>query len=178
MPASVLEILRRPDAVALLVGLAAAATILGALGFEHIGGYVPCALCLQQRLPYYIGVPLALAAFAAARRQGGRLVAAALLAGFAGLMLYGLVLAVYHSGIEWRLWDGPASCAGSAAAPVSAGALMESLRGGLRAPSCTDATWRLLGLSFAGWNVLVSAALAGLALFGAVRAYGSSSTSQ
>ena len=25
-----------------------------ALGFEHIGNYDPCALCLQQRYAYYI----------------------------------------------------------------------------------------------------------------------------
>ena len=42
-----------------------AATVGTALGFEHIGGYIPCKLCLEQRTPYYVGVPLmALAALA------------------------------------------------------------------------------------------------------------------
>ena len=34
------------------------AIIATALGFEHPGGYVPCALCLQQRKPYYIAIML------------------------------------------------------------------------------------------------------------------------
>ena len=47
----------------LTVGLAATVGI--ALGFEHIGGYIPCMLCLEQRTPYYIGVPLMLLALLA-----------------------------------------------------------------------------------------------------------------
>ena len=42
-----------------------AATVGTALGFEHIGGYLPCMLCLEQRTPYYIGVPLMLLALLA-----------------------------------------------------------------------------------------------------------------
>lgn len=46
---------------ALAVALGAAATIGGALVFEHVFGYVPCKLCLIQRNPYYIAIPLGLA---------------------------------------------------------------------------------------------------------------------
>ena len=35
----------------------ALAVILTALGTQYIGGYVPCALCLQQRWAYYAGIP-------------------------------------------------------------------------------------------------------------------------
>ena len=41
--------------VAFVLGLAA---ILGALAFQFIGGLYPCELCLTQRWPYYIGLPL------------------------------------------------------------------------------------------------------------------------
>jgi disulfide bond formation protein DsbB len=33
--------------------------------------------------------------------------------------------------------------------------------------SCSEAKWRFAGLSFAGWNAVVSAILAGLAVYGA-----------
>jgi disulfide bond formation protein DsbB len=33
--------------------------------------------------------------------------------------------------------------------------------------SCSEASWRMLGLSFAGWNAMISALLAGLAAYGA-----------
>jgi disulfide bond formation protein DsbB len=44
--------------VAAATFLLAAATIIGAWGFELIGGYKPCALCLQQRWAYYFALPV------------------------------------------------------------------------------------------------------------------------
>ena len=38
-------------AASLIATLGMAATVGGALAFEHIGGYIPCALCLMQRTP-------------------------------------------------------------------------------------------------------------------------------
>ena len=52
--------------VAIFLALAMAATVGTALGFEHIGGYIPCKLCLGQRIPYYTGVPVMLLAALAA----------------------------------------------------------------------------------------------------------------
>ena len=160
---------RRPLWVALLVFAIAAATILGALGFQYVGGYLPCALCLMQRTPYYIGVPLAAATVLAILFSAPRPVAALLFGLFALLMLYGGGLAIYHSGVEWGLWEGPASCAPSIG--VSNAADMLNQLENAHAPSCTDAPWRMLGLSFAGWNVLVSALLAALGVAGAAMAW-------
>ena len=50
---------------ATLFTLASAASVGSALGFEHIGGYIPCALCLLQRIPYYVSLPVGLVAIAA-----------------------------------------------------------------------------------------------------------------
>jgi disulfide bond formation protein DsbB len=33
--------------------------------------------------------------------------------------------------------------------------------------SCSEASWRMLGLSFAGWNAAISGLLAGIAAYGA-----------
>ncbi len=52
------------------VFLLSLATILGAWGFELIGGYTPCHLCLGERIPYYVGVPIA--AFAVFMAMTGR----------------------------------------------------------------------------------------------------------
>jgi disulfide bond formation protein DsbB len=56
--------LRRLSASAVtgVVLLVAAAVIIAALGFEHIAGYAPCPLCLQQRYAYYAGIPALMAA--------------------------------------------------------------------------------------------------------------------
>src|SRR3989304_3163409 len=83
-------------AAAVAIALGATATILGAWFFEYVLGYIPCPLCLQQRIAYYIAIPLA-----------------------------------------------------------------------ARIVRCDEAAWRFLGLSLAGYNVLISLALAGIAAFGA-----------
>ena len=167
-----------PLLIALTIFTAAAATAGAALAFEHIGGYEPCALCLKERGPYYATIPLALAAVFAAWRRPNRFLATGFFAVIVVVMLYGAGLGVYHAGVEWKLWEGPSACASGAAAPATAGAMLESLQAGTIGPSCTEAPWRFLGLSFAGWNAIIAAGLALLAGLGLARSYGSSSVSQ
>jgi hypothetical protein len=50
-------ILSSPLRLTTAVLVLALATILGALAFEHLGGYAPCPLCLEQRYAYYVGIP-------------------------------------------------------------------------------------------------------------------------
>jgi disulfide bond formation protein DsbB len=150
---------------AIFLAVAMAAVVGAALAFEHIGGYIPCALCLGQRTPYYIGVPLmAVAAVSATLRWPAVLTRLLLLIGGL-LMVWGLYLAVRHAGVEWGWWTGPTDCA--AVAPVDTGG-----KGVLDAidtyvpPACDKAALRVLGLSFAGWNALASLILAVVALRG------------
>ncbi len=156
------------QSAALLAALGAFATIAGAWWFELIVGLEPCPLCLEQRLPFYTGVPIAVVAFVLARSGCARS-AGILLAVFALIMVYGAGLGLYHSGIEWEWWAGPAACSGGGEIPSDAGSLLESLSQ-VRVPSCDEAPWRLFGLSLAGYNVLLSIALALIATSGAIRA--------
>ena len=150
-------------ALALALGVV---TIATAWGFQLIGGYAPCALCLEQRVPYYVGLPL-IAAGLIAHRLGARLAVlrvALLLA--AGVFAYGLSLGVYQAGAEWAFWPGPTDCGGGVATTTSAGTLLSQIQS-TRLVSCTEASWRMFGLSFAGWNAVASLALAALTLAGA-----------
>lgn len=145
----------RPGAVALLL---AAAAILIALGFEHIGGYVPCELCLEQRYAYYAGVPLlflALVLLSAAQPRA----AAALFAIVCIAFLANAALGVYQAGAEWHFWPGPAACSGSQSITTSAGNLLEALQH-TNVVRCDVASWRFAGISFAGWNVVSSLLIA------------------
>ena len=152
------------SAVLLTVGMAA--TVGGALGFEHIGGYIPCALCLMQRDPYYYGIPVAAAAALSALFGGPAWLTRGLLAIAGILMLIGAGLGVYHAGVEWHFWEGPATCATAAQGVTqNAGDLLADLDA-KTPPSCADAAFRLLGLSFAGWNVIASLVLAAIAFVG------------
>lgn len=149
---------------ALLLAAGMAATVGSALGFEHIGGYIPCALCLLQRQPYYYGIPVAILAALNAALGGPAWITRALLGLVGIMMVVGAGMGVYHSGVEWHFWEGPATCATSASGVTQdAGNLLNDLNA-IKGPSCTDAALRVLGLSFAGWNVIASLVLAAFAI--------------
>ncbi|MCB1498014.1 MAG: disulfide bond formation protein B [Bauldia sp.] len=152
-------------AVVSVVGLA---TIATAWGFELIGGFIPCALCLQERVPYYIGLPLAVAALLAAVAGARPTVVRMLLVAAGITFAYGAYLGIYHAGAEWGWWLGPADCGGNAPAVADVDDLLGQLDN-IRVVSCTAASWRLLGLSFAGWNAVVSIFLVAVAMWGAFR---------
>ena len=149
----------------LVIGGGAIAT---AWGFQLIGGYVPCALCLEQRIPYYVGLPIALLALLAALAGSRALVVRALLVITGLVFAYGAYLGAYHAGAEWGWWLGPADCGGGTSQVTDVNDLLGQLDS-VRLVSCTEASWRFLGLSFAGWNVVGSVLLVAIAIWGAFR---------
>jgi disulfide bond formation protein DsbB len=144
-----------------LAALIASALMLAAAhAFQTFGHLTPCMLCLRQREVYWAAMALAAAgvglSFTPWRGAAVRIVCALLALAF----LWGAGLALYHAGAEWKWWPGPASCS-AAAVHVSAADLAAVLRGGrMSAPACDKAPWVFLGLSMAGWNALISLALA------------------
>jgi disulfide bond formation protein DsbB len=150
-----------------VVFVIAAATIAAALAFEHVGGYAPCPLCLQQRYAYYFAVPAsAVAVFLA---QGTTVKwTRILLILIAVAFVVNAGLGIYHSGVEWKWWPGPDTCATETAIEWGEGGLAEQLED-VRVIACDEAAWRFLGLSFAGWNAVASAFLAAVAAWGAAQ---------
>ena len=84
-------------------------------------------------------------------------------------MLWSAGLGVYHSGIEWHWWPGPQDCSGTGGSLTGGGSLLEQMQT-TRVVRCDEAAWRFLGLSLAGYNVLISLALAAIAISAAVTA--------
>jgi disulfide bond formation protein DsbB len=151
---------------ALMLLLGMAATVGTALAFQHLGGYIPCKLCLGQRMPYYVGIPLmAVAALSAWLRWPAMLTRVLLLAG-ALIMLWSLYLGVFHAGVEWSLWAGPTDCGAVTGTDTGGKGVLDAIDA-IVPPSCDKASLRVLGLSFAGWNAVASAVLAIVALRGA-----------
>ncbi len=155
---------------ALLLALAMVAVVGTALAFQHIGGYLPCKLCYEQRTPYYIGAPLMLLAALSALQKWPACLTKGLLAIGGLLMAYGLALAVFHSGIEWSWWAGPTDCTNVVSGVTTdAGDLLNDINA-ITPPSCDKAAIRILGLSMAGWNVPASLVLMLVAFRASVRA--------
>nr|WP_144058478.1 disulfide bond formation protein B [Bradyrhizobium oligotrophicum] len=153
---------------ALLAAGIAAATLAGAWYMQLVWGLQPCELCLKQRWAYYAIVPLGLLIALAARGGAPRglvwcglgLVALAAL-GNAGL-------GVYHSGVEWGFWQGPTECTGPVGNLGSAGTLLDRLDS-VKVVRCDEVQFRFLGLSLAGYSVLISLFIAAVASWGMTR---------
>ena len=141
----------RYGAVALFLTTGA---ILAALGFQYIGGYVPCMLCLWERYAYYAAIPLLFIALVLT--SGGHRGPATAIFFLVGLaFLANTVLGIYHAGAEWKFWPGPAACGGGQALTTTAGNLLNELQN-IHVIKCDEASMRFLGISFAGWNAVAS----------------------
>jgi disulfide bond formation protein DsbB len=153
---------------AVILAVGTLATIGGFLFFQYVLGYLPCPLCLDQRIPYYVALPLAIALVVGAAVGAPRWLLVGGLVVIAIAMLIGGGIAVYHSGVEWKWWAGPSDCSGPLNNFGKAGSLLQTIQTTI-VVRCDEAAWRLFGLSLAGYNVLVSAVLAAVALWGVAR---------
>ena len=144
----------------LLALLVPAALLAGAWGSQLIGHLYPCEMCHWQRWPHYLALVMALAAFALPGAARPLVAIAALLIAVSG------AIGVFHAGVEWHWWPGITACTSTVA--TSGGSAAERLDAIMHAPfvRCDVAQWRLLGVSLAGWNALVS--LGGAAVIAAL----------
>jgi len=145
----------REDRLTLLVGAYSLAMILGALFFEHVMNVLPCEMCHWQRWPHDAAI---LFAFGGLALYYTKIIDLASLK----LLLWLALIAVLTTGliggdqalVEWKLLPGPASCTGDRfVLGVDTNLTNHVIR-------CDIAAWRLFGLSLAGYNFLISSAVA------------------
>jgi len=153
---------------ALAIAVIAAATLAGAWFFQLVLDIRPCPLCLEQRYAYYLAIPLGVLVAFAAAKDAPRAVLYAGLALLAAAALGNAWLGAYHAGVEWGFWKGPTECTGPVGNLGSAGSLLERLDT-VKVIRCDEVQWRFLGLSLAGYNVLISLLMAAIAACGIVR---------
>jgi len=126
--------LSQPLLAALALGFI---TIAGAWFFELVIGLAPCPMCLTQRWPYYIGLPVLVIALIMVKKTDKTIARFSALA-TAALFLGGAIFAAYHSGVEWHFWAGPADCSGGEDLSASVGNLLADLKKA-KVVSCVDA---------------------------------------
>jgi len=166
---SVIERLRQSPAAltALAIFALSAATLGGAWFFQLVVKLPPCPLCLEERIPYHVVIPLSLLLLIAALVHAPPKLLTVGFVAIAVAMLCGAALSAYHAGVEWRFWPGPTDCSGPVTDLKAGGALLNQLQS-INVVRCDEAAWRLFGISLAGYNALISLALAAIAGFGAV----------
>ena len=142
------------------------ATFAAALWFQYVDGLAPCALCIWQRYGLGVGIVGALIAALTASRAGKVTFGAIGALGF----LFEAGAAVFHSGVERKLWEGLATCSGSTIGDsFDPGALAAAAAGGKPVPRCDEIAWEFLGLSMANWNVLMALGFMTLCAIGVAR---------
>jgi disulfide bond formation protein DsbB len=157
-------------AAAFVIAVVGLLTMAGFFYFQYVLGYPPCPLCLEQRYAFYMSVPLAAMILLRLSIGFSRKVITLALLAIAVAMLWNAGLGVYHSGVEWHWWQGPTDCSGAIPNFSAGGSLLDQINK-TRVIRCDEAAWRFLGLSLAGYNVLVSLFLAGVAAWGAAGAW-------
>lgn len=132
----------------LVAALGSAAMLLGAWGFQYLGGMAPCKLCIWQRYPH--GAAFLIGGLALALPTVRFLPVAGAVAALATAGV-----GVYHTGVERGWWEGPSTCTSGDIGGLSTQQLMEQI---MAAPlvRCDEVPWEMFGLSMASWNAIVS----------------------
>lgn len=132
----------------LLASGGSAALLAGAFAFQYIGGLAPCQLCLYQRWPHAAAVLIG---------------ALALMIPGAALPIFGALAAlatagigVFHVGVEQKWWEGLATCTAGSLSGISTEDLLNPDIIVAPIVRCDQIAWQMLGLSMAGWNVVLS----------------------
>ncbi|WP_374655985.1 disulfide bond formation protein B [Dongia sp.] len=128
-------------------------------------GLAPCHLCLLQRDAYWAAIALSIGAIALGVRSPLRRWVLALV-GLA--FLAGAGVALYHVGVERQWWQGSEACIGGIAG--LSGADLEAAIMNAPVTRCDEIAFEFLGISMAGYNGLLSLALAAFAFWGFARA--------
>ncbi|WP_170549033.1 disulfide bond formation protein B [Ruegeria atlantica] len=141
----------RKNTLILIATAGSAALLLGAWGFQYLGGLAPCKMCIWQRYPH--GAAVLIGAMALALPRATLL---PLLGALAALTT--AAIGLFHAGVEQKWWEGPSSCTSGDIGGLSTEDLMEQI---MSAPlvRCDDIPWQMLGLSMAGWNAVLSGVL-------------------
>ena len=145
-------------------------SIAFALIIEHALDHKPCNLCLYERVPYFLSALLIIKLFFIKKYEKITLLILFL------VFMISALLAFYHFGIEQGFFDESFVCnVENQVQFLSKEQLLKELNQNI--VSCKEVTFRILGLSLAAINTILSIVLS-IIFLKLFFNYGSSSTSQ
>jgi len=114
-------------------------------------GFEACDLCLKQRWAWYL--TLIIAIFSYFITINYRNLGNIFLYIVSIILFCNAIFAAWHAGIEWGFWPGLETC--NSNVEFDSNNLIESLKGSSVAV-CNNASFRILGISLAGYNFIIS----------------------
>lgn len=149
----------KAEYIAVSMGGVALALILGALFFQYVLNFPPCEMCHWQRWPHIAAAVIGLGGGMASRVGNVKTSVVVALAALTILLVSTSgALGIYHAGVEWHWWQGPAAC-------TTGFVFNGTLDLSAPVPMCDRAAWRLFGLSMAGYNAIISLGTAAIGTF-------------
>tara|TARA_B100000029_G_C17396713_1_gene895482 strand:+ start:192 stop:668 length:477 start_codon:yes stop_codon:yes gene_type:complete len=126
--------------------------LISAFVIEYALGYKPCKLCIYQRIPYFISLPLIAQILFIKKFEKITLLILSI------VFFVSFVLAFYHFGIEEGFFQESAACVTH---EISNGLTKEQIMEKLKENriSCKNVNFRVLGLSLATINSIFSIVL-------------------
>lgn len=122
---------------------------------ERLANLPPCPLCYLQRQIYWAITAVGIICTIFRKTKNDYLLNAILTGILSILFIGSFIAATYHAGVEWKWWAGPEECtAGFNTSAILDMDLDLSSKGNF--VNCSEAPWRVMGLSFAGWNAIAS----------------------
>lgn len=140
----------------ILLLVASTTALIGAYISQYVFGFEPCILCIYQRKVFLAIIAAASLTLTYFRSEQSKRIALYCCTFF---LLTNLAIAAYHSGVEWKIFDGPTTCS---AAELNSAHNLEELKEVLlkaKAVRCDEPSFFFLGLTMANWNVLYCFAL-------------------
>ena len=132
----------------LIILLISASSMLSALYIEFILGYKPCKLCVYQRIPYLAAIFISFIGFNYYKNDNILIIL---------IIVFTLssIISGYHFGIENSFFNELSSCTNNSLDQLNKKELLETL--GKNLPiDCKDATFKILGVSLAAINTILS----------------------
>ena len=123
--------------------------LITAYFIQYILNHEPCNLCLIERIPYFAAIILISLIFILNKFEK-------IISLIVGLFfIFGAIVSFYHFGIEQGFFSESLVCdLGSNSKAISAQDLLKQLE--KETVSCKDVTFRVLGLSLATFNTIIS----------------------
>ena len=131
-----------------IIFLISSTSILSALYIEFILEFKPCRLCIYQRIPYFAAIFVSFIGFNYYKNDNILIIL---------IIVFTLssIISGYHFGIENSFFDELSSCTNNSLDQLNKKELLETL--GKNMPvNCKDATFKILGVSLAAINTILS----------------------
>jgi disulfide bond formation protein DsbB len=155
---------------AVVAFVASGMMLAAAWAFQIWGDLAPCPLCLRQREIYWAALGVSLVSAIWGRFTGSKGSPRVFNFVLFAIFFTGAAVASFHAGVENGWWEGPKTCGAAMATALDLKDMSAFLNGGsFMNKGCSEAPWRVLGISMAGFNAIISIILSLMSLMAAIR---------